>query len=137
MSQRKCRAAMVFCMDYRLHRQLAGFLESEGLDRDGVDILRIAGAVKSMVRPANERDSDFIIEQLDLVISRHGIEQVYLVNHEDCGAYGPEDIPDSAQELQVHRSDLLLARLLVEQQFPQIEVRPYFMWLDGHCDPIS
>jgi carbonic anhydrase len=137
MGKRKCRAAMVFCMDYRLHSQLAGFLEREVLDKDGVDILRIAGAVKSMVRPAADRDSDFILEQLDTVHRLHGIQQIYLINHEDCGAYGPEDIPDSAEELEVHRRDLLAARRLVEQNFPEVEVLPHFMWLDGRCDPIA
>jgi len=113
MGKRKCRAAMVFCMDYRLHSQLAGFLERA------------------------DRDSDFILEQLDTVHRLHGIQQIYLINHEDCGAYGPEDIPDSAEELEVHRRDLLAARRLVEQNFPEVEVLPHFMWLDGRCDPIA
>ncbi len=137
MTEHRCRALVVFCMDYRLNRQLASFLESEGLSHDGADIVRVAGAVKNLARPSHESVREFMLSQIQTGRRIHHIEKVYLVNHEDCGAYGPEDIPDTAQELEVHRRDLLAGKRLVERHFPGMTALPFFMWLDGRCQPIS
>ncbi|RLB54458.1 MAG: hypothetical protein DRI34_12015 [Deltaproteobacteria bacterium] len=133
----KCRALVLFCMDYRLNRQLFAFLDHEGLLAGGADIVRLAGAAKNLARPASEAVFHFVMEQIDTSRRLHHIDTVYLVNHEDCGAYGPEDIPDSNQELQVHRRDLLAGAKIVEEAFPGITAHPCFMWLDGRCQAVT
>ena len=132
-----CRAFLLFCMDYRLHRQLHEFMAAEGLDEDGADVVRIAGAAKNLARPSVPGHRSFVIEQLDTSYRLHGVRQAYLINHEDCGAYGPEEIPDKADELATHRRDLLAARDLLAEAYPGLEVKPFFMWLDGRCEPVG
>jgi carbonic anhydrase len=124
-------------MDFRLHGGLNGFLAREGLEREGADIIRIAGAAKALVRPAHERDRDFLVNMLRVSYDLHGVRQVYLINHEDCGAYGPEDIPDSAEELAVHRKDLRAARDLLCELYPDVNVGLRFLWLDGRVDTVE
>lgn len=137
MSRQECRACVVFCMDYRLHDQLAAFLKEERLDWEKADVIRVAGAAKNLARPKEPRDREFLLEQLRTAYALHHARQVYIVNHEDCGAYGPEEIPDTAEELQVHRADLLAAADLVRERFADVEVIPCFMWLTGRTERVT
>jgi len=123
-------------MDFRFHEPLRAFLAQEGLDNDGGDIIRVAGAARSLVRPSAARDREFLQEQLATSCRLHGARQFYLINHEDCGAYGLEQVPDSEEELAVHARDLRAARVLLAKRFSTIEVLTYFMRLDGRADRI-
>lgn len=132
----QCRAALLFCMDFRFHDQLAAFIAAEGLDQDGVDVIRVAGAAKNLARPGRDRDREFVLEQVKTSRRIHQVRQIYLVNHEDCGAYGPEDIPDTAEELAIHRKDLLAAAGMLKGLFGELEILPYYMWLSGQTDRV-
>lgn len=136
MAAHNCRACIIFCMDFRLNGALTAFLSEQKLDNDGADIIRVAGAAKSLVRPNDPRDRDFLLEQLATSGRLHGTRQVYLVNHEDCGAYGQEQVPDSDAELAMHSRDLRAGRALVQEKFPGVAVLTYFMRLDGRAEPI-
>lgn len=137
MSVHQCRACLVYCIDFRLHEPLTSFLTDQKLDRDGADIIRVAGAIKSLSRPKEARDREFLLEQLRVAYELHGVRQFYLINHEDCGAYGLEDVVDSPEELAIHRDDLRVARVLLKDRFPDTEVYTYFMLLSGKAEPIE
>ena len=137
MSSHQCRACLVYCMDFRLHKQLSDFLVNHGLDGDGADIIRVAGAAKSLAQPKESRDRDFLMEQLHISHALHGVNQFYLINHEDCGAYGLENVADSEEELAIHRDDLRTAREMLQKSLPDAEVFSYFMWLNGKADRID
>ncbi len=134
MAAHKCKACLVYCMDFRLHESLANFLTDQKLVGDGADIIRVAGAIKSLAQPQEARDREFLVEMLKVSYDLHGVRQFYLINHADCGAYGLEDVPDSEEELAVHRNDLRAARALVKELFPDVEVFACFMWLSGKVD---
>ncbi len=124
-------------MDYRLHEKLHSFIAAVGLDRDGVDIVRVAGVAKNLARPSDPSERDFVLQQLRTSVTLHGIKEIYLINHEDCGAYGLEQVPDSDRELTVHSKDLRAARTLIKENLPEIDVRLYFMWLNGQANPVD
>lgn len=132
-----CRACLLFCMDFRFRRQLDAFLSAQGLDADGVDVIRVAGVAKNLARPLDTRDRFWLLEQIGISRDLHQARQVYIVNHEDCGAYGPEAITDEEEELEIHRKDLLAARDLVRERFVDMEVLPYFIYLDGRAELIE
>lgn len=134
MAAHPCRACLVYCMDFRLHESLANFLADQKLVADGADIIRVAGAIKSLAQPQESRDREFLLEMLNVAYDLHGVRQFYLINHEDCGAYGLEDVPDSEGELATHGDDLRAARTLVKEIFPDVEVFTYFMWLSGKAE---
>jgi hypothetical protein len=123
-------------MDFRFHGILDDFLAREGLDEDRADVIRIAGAAKHLARPADPRDREGLMEMFQVSYDLHHARQFYLINHEDCGAYGPELVADDAEELEVHRRDLKLARDVTAERFPDVEVIPCFAWLDGRVDRV-
>jgi carbonic anhydrase len=136
MAAHGCRACIIFCMDFRLNGALTAFLSEQKLDKDGADIIRVAGAAKSLARPGDPRDRDFLMDQLVTSARLHGTRQFYLINHEDCGAYGQEQVVDSDAELAMHSRDLRTSRALLQERFPTSEVFTYFMRLDGRAEPI-
>ena len=136
MAEHRCKACIVYCMDFRLHQPLANFFADQKLDADGADVIRVAGAIKSLSRPEEARDREFLMEQLDVAHQLHGVRQFYLINHEDCGAYGLEDVVDSPEELATHRQDLHVARILLKDRFPDTEIFTYFMRLSGKAEVV-
>ncbi len=124
-------------MDFRFHASLASFLTEQKLDGDGADVIRVAGGIKTLAQPREARDREFLLEQLDIAHKLHGVRQFYLINHEDCGAYGLENVIDSAEELAAHRKDLRAAGSMVQNRFPDVEVFTYFMRLSGKAERIE
>ena len=136
MASHQCRACLVYCIDFRFHEPLANFLTAQKLDGDGADIIRVAGAIKSLAQPKEPRDREFLLEQLKVAHELHGVRQFYLINHEDCGAYGLENVVDSEEELATHRKDLRTARTLLQDHFTDSEVFTYFMRLSGKAEQL-
>jgi hypothetical protein len=124
-------------MDFRFHRQLDAFIKAENLDSDGVDIVRLAGVAKNLVRPDEPADRQVLLKQVRTSAKLHGIQEVYLVNHEDCGAYGLENVPDSDEELNIHASDLREARDLLRAELPGLDIKTYFLRMDGRAEPVA
>jgi len=137
MAEHQCKACLVYCMDFRLHDSLANFFAEQELIGAGADIIRVAGAIKSLAQPKESRDRDFLLEMLNVSYDLHGVRQFYLINHEDCGAYGLEDVPDCEEELAIHRDDLRSASTLVKSRFPDVEVFAYFMWMNGKAELVE
>lgn len=137
MAEHRCRACVVYCMDFRLHESLANFFAEQKLDGDGADVIRVGGAIKSLSRPKEARDREFLLEQLNVAYALHGVRQFYLINHEDCGAYGLKDVVDSPEELATHREDLRVAKALIQDRFPDTEILTYFMKLSGIAEVVD
>lgn len=137
MGERTCRACVVACIDFRLDKPLRRFLVIRGLDKDGADVVRIAGVSLSLARPRQAWQRDFVLGQLKTSHSLHQIREIYLVNHEDCGAYGLQCVPDSEEERERHWRDLKVAKELVKRNIPGVEVLMYFLHLDGRAEQVN
>ena len=127
---------MLYCIDFRFHRQLDRFLAEQGLDQDGSDIVRIAGVAKGLAGPPSA-ERDFIVNQLEVSHRLHRTRQIFLVNHEDCGAYGLEEEVDSEEELARHREDLRTAGRLLTRRLPDVEILTYFIRLSGEAERVD
>jgi len=100
-------------MDFRLRSDIRKWTAKlEG----GFDRLAIAGGVKNL---------PFVLEQVELSYKLHHICEVYLMNHEDCGAYGQEGTEEK------HTEDLKIAKQKILSQFPELQVETYYLKLDG------
>lgn len=109
-----CQAVVVSCMDFRLRKFLRKWT-TESI-AGGFDRVAIAGGVKEL---------EVITDQIALSVKLHKIEEAYLINHENCGAYG-----DSGT-FEKHKEDLLNARKVLRQKFPEMKIIPLYLKLDG------
>ena len=113
-NQHSCQAIVVSCMDYRLRSYLRKWTTSK--INGGFDRVAIAGGVKNL---------PFVQDQIKLSYKLHNICEVYLINHEDCGAYGEKGT------FAKHKKDLLFAKKILKQKFPKLKIVPLYLKLDG------
>lgn len=114
-SAHECNAVVISCMDFRLRKFLRAWASST-LDTGGYDRVAIAGGVKNL---------GVIVDQVSLSAQLHHIKEVYLINHENCGAYGVEG------DFEKHKEDLLFAKTIIAQRFPEMNVIPLYLKLSG------
>ncbi len=121
-----CDACLVTCEDYRLHRRADGqgligqFVASLGCD---CDVITRAGSVQDLVRPEGGSDVP-LLRDLRIAVEKHGVRTIYLINHENCGAYSGLTFASRADELAHHWKDLRNARRILQSQsvFPKVRI---------------
>ena len=52
-------------------------------------------------------------------------DEVYLINHEDCGTYGAEGT------IAKHKKDLAFTKKIIHQKFPKLKIVLLYLKLDG------
>ena len=119
MAAHTCEAVVVHCIDFRFQHYLNDWLTQ----RFGIktyDRVSWAGGVKEFF---------YIQNQIEISKRLHNIKRVILINHEDCGAYGPAGTKER------HTSDLAYAEQVVKHL--HVEVEKYYLHLDGEFEPIK
>jgi len=121
-----CEAALVTCEDFRLHQRkdgsnfIAQFIKEEQID---CDLITSAGAILDLVRPKHEEQRKSLMEDIDVSVNLHKAQKIYIVHHEDCGAYGgKEAFSSDEKEFEQHKADMLEASALLESEFPKVEI---------------
>jgi len=109
-----CQAIVVSCMDFRLSDHLTLWMLKNC--PGGFDRVAIAGSVKNL---------PFVLEQVELSKKLHHTKEVYLINHEDCGAYGADGTPER------HKKDLAFAKRIISEKFPDMKVKTLYLTLAG------
>ena len=119
----QCKSLVINCMDFRISSAVHHFMISQGL-KNNYDHVSVAGGALSLANPKIEADREFVMGQIDMSIKFHGISQVYLINHTDCGAYGGKKAfhSDEKVEKEWHKGDLKDAKKVILAKFPQLEV---------------
>lgn len=116
------RALVLHCMDFRFLTGIRDFLLERGL-KDSYDLVALAGAAKNLVEPLAFEDKELMLRQMEISQRLHGVQEVLLVNHLDCGAYGGTSAFTTREdEHERHVTDLRLARETVADQFPNLTV---------------
>lgn len=121
MDNHGCEAIVITCIDYRFQEYINNFLK-EHFQPKTYDRGAFAGAAKSL---------EIILSQIDVAKRLHHIKKAVLINHEDCGAYAAEG------NLKKHTRDLREAKNKIKQTYPDLEVKTYYLHLDGTFEAIS
>lgn len=119
----KATTLLLRCMDFRLEPDLSLWLKSEGLVGK-IDVVSLAGAAKNLAEPANETIRDFVFTHVRLAQELHGVEEVILMSHTDCGAYGgAKAFGERADEQRRLVQDMQAALDLLTKRFKKLHVR--------------
>lgn len=121
MSENICDAIVVTCIDFRFHEFIESGLK-DILHGKKFDFVGHAGGVK---------DLNAVIDQIKISEHLHNISEVYLINHEDCGAYGDEGTHER------HVTDLKIASNKVTELWPHLDVKLYYLHLDGEFEEVT
>jgi carbonic anhydrase len=126
-----CEALVLTCMDFRFHTGIRKFLTQElGLE-NSYDQVSLAGSAKDLVRTPGHVPFESLLKQMELSSKLHEIKKVILINHQNCGAYGPSLESGTSHEFETHAGDLRSARSLIQSRFPGLKVLLFFAKLDG------
>lgn len=120
MSVHICDALIISCIDFRFQRYLQKWLQKNFADKT-YDYVGYAGGSKDLLT---------IIKQLDISVRLHHINQVVLIHHEDCGAYGKESTHEN------HVKDLKKAKQTMSALYPHLQIDSYYLHLDGEFEKI-
>jgi carbonic anhydrase len=115
-----CQAAILHCIDFRFQEAIDKFMAERQLN-GSCDRIGIAGGVRNLKEVSNE---------LSISENLHHIKDIYLVNHQDCGAYGSQVSAEAEKELQIHTQDLLTAKKIIKKKYPQVTIHTYFLTLE-------
>ncbi len=120
MADHSCEVLVIHCMDYRLQRFLNDWLDTN-VGSGNYDRLSLAGGVQDVYA---------VLKHVELSAALHKIRKVILVNHEDCGAYGP------AGTLERHKADLREAERKILALSSRLLVEKYYLDLKGSFERI-
>lgn len=136
----RCEACLVTCIDYRLHQRkdgrnyVAEFLQNLKVD---CDLITRGGGVLDLIRPAKVDYDDSVLKDANIAAKFHNARIVYLLAHEDCGAYNKMGFFSREEELGQHYTDLNAARSIILNEFPHLEeVKLYFAELQPGTEDI-
>lgn len=118
-----CQALIFRCMDFRLTGDLPKLLAKAGYPAGSYDLVSAAGAGKDLLS-AEIGDVNFLLKQIRLSQKLHGIEEIVILYHDNCGAYG---LADLAEEEIAQKKDLAEIENLLQANFPELKTRIYII----------
>lgn len=125
----KVPAAAFFCLDPRFFDQTVAFLKEE-LGFDKFDAYAMPSGPRVLVKNETREVMLGNIERVS--IGLHHIKEVILVAHRDCGAYGGSvAFAGSVEEKATQVEDLKIARGILSEKFPNLEVSMYYAEIVG------
>jgi hypothetical protein len=128
-----CQGVIITCEDFRLHHRcdgrdcIARFLENLGED---CDLITRGGGVKDLAEHCG--DEGTVLRDCGIAINLHHAERIYLINHQDCGAYG--DFLSPKEERNKHVEDLEEARAFLSERFPNAQIKIFYAELEAGKD---
>ncbi len=70
-----------------------------------------------------------MLRDIEVSVNLHQVEAIYLINHEDCGAYGSMNFSSREEETKQHCQDLQEAKDIILEKFSNVNVKLYFAQL--------
>ncbi len=77
---------LLSCMDLRLIDDIVPFMEGDNL-ANRYDQLVFAGSALGVIQQDHEAWYDVFFQHLDIAVQLHQIQDVYIMEHRNCGAY--------------------------------------------------
>lgn len=114
-------------MDFRFQSAITDWAEAQGYTKD-FDLVSLAGAQKSIL---DEDTQATALKQVDLSVELHGSNQVVLIAHQDCGAYGGSAIFENwEQERAKYITDMESAEVIIKEKHPDLNVKKMILTFD-------
>ena len=132
-------ALLLSCMDFRLTEKTERYMAKRGM-RGKYDHVILAGAALGAITDKFPAWNQTFWEHLDTAIKLHGIHQVIVLDHRDCGAYkvilGEDCCKDRKKETAVHAEKLQELRKQIKAKHDKLAVELALMSLDGKVEKI-
>jgi hypothetical protein len=124
---------VIACADGRWRDHIEDFAANALKIDSAYDLLMVPGGAEPLAL-ANliPKDFNFLRRRLDMLVASHGIRQIVLIAHENCGWYRQRRIGSLTIDLKTRQlADLRQARARLQEWFDDVTVDTYFARLDG------
>lgn len=108
------------CMDLRIQKIMHDWISDHALYGKH-DRVSFAGAGGNL---------PVLLSQVDLSIKLHHTSEINIFNHQGCGYYGDTFVSGSEEELEKHTKDLKEAKRVINEKYPNVAVKGYFIKLN-------
>ncbi|MCL5411670.1 MAG: hypothetical protein M1150_02930 [Patescibacteria group bacterium] len=109
-----CRALAISCIDFRFVTKIREYLVNKGLEGN-YDLIGIPGASLAI---------DEAIKAIEISDRLHHPSEVYVFDHEDCGAYGEDNSSEK------HLENLRRAKEKILEVDPKLNVHLFLTKFD-------
>lgn len=123
------KALVLHCIDFRFVHEIVHFMKNLEL-LNQYDDVSVAGAAKNLADPYDRHDREFVLRQIEIAKKLHAVEQVIVINHLDCGAYGKGTFANADEERARHQRDLQVAKNVIERRFEGLHVTKILARID-------
>lgn len=122
----ECKYLILHCTDYRLQPFIEEWKKTKGISGD-VDVVSISGSCKDLANYSiGTCESNFVMAMFTLAIEKHGVQNIILTQHEDCGAYGGKAaFASNDAELAKTLGDMKKAKQALLDKFPSVKVEMF------------
>jgi len=118
----KCNNLILQCMDYRLQPLLFKWATDHGY-LGNLDVISIGGSCK---------EKEVALKNIATCCAKHGVEHIFLTQHDDCAAYGGHAaFPSLAIERETLIADMMNLKKTILERHPGVGVIPMYIEQDG------
>jgi len=116
-------------MDHRFKPVIEAWIKQNCAgDADDLSLPGAAWCLNSESDPCKEA----VLTSISKAVELHNVSTVHLINHIDCGGYGgSKKHKDVIAETAFHRDELQRAAKIIQEHFPDINVKLYFANFQG------
>ncbi|MFH0819122.1 MAG: carbonic anhydrase [Patescibacteria group bacterium] len=134
MSEHNCEALVIACIDFRLIDNTNKWLTDLGLEKK-YDFLGVGGASKQLASPDKPEYKELLLENIKISVNLHNISKIYIIHHEDCGAYGGKKaFENSEKEREFQINEMKKSQEIIKYLYPELEIIKIYEKLDGSME---
>ena len=115
------------CIDPRFADNLAWFLIHESKLKDDYDLLCLAGASLGVVQTDYPSWKQTFTDHVELAVKLHAIEEIWCVDHLDCGMYKTHYDADLDNSPDIHISTMNELKAMLSHDFPALGFKGFIM----------
>ena len=119
------------CIDPRFTEYLAKFLINEKDIAHDYDLFALAGASLGANQTKHKCWGKALMEHIDVAIDLHGIKQLLVFDHLDCGAYKIFLELDEDDDVKPHKKEIKKLEKKIKKKYPDLEFRGFIMGKTG------
>lgn len=126
---KEARSALISCSDYRFWPAAIKFIK-EQYNPVMMDLETHFGGPEKLA--IGSESSHVLLNEVAMSGIFHQINEVFLVSHQDCDAYGGSIAFESPEvEEELIRKDLVKGAEVIAQKYPKVKIIKLFAYFDG------
>ena len=113
LHKKKSQALIIHCSDPRFQSAYRQFIDEIG---QYYDLMVLPGASKAVL------DNKMVLEGIKMLHGLHRFKSIYVLDHAECGAFGPLE-----NELKAHKDAFKQASELLKIILPSVSLKGYLL----------